>query len=66
MIDKHAVAVVKDGTVVGHIPDNLAHRVGQFLRRDVNKAFVEVRRGGKQGSWVWTRSTVHLLSLKYL
>ena len=32
MVDKHAVAVVKDGVVVGHIPYNLAPRVGQFLR----------------------------------
>ena len=42
MVDKHAVAVVKDSVVVGHIPYNLAPRVGQFLRRDENKAFAEV------------------------
>ena len=34
MVDKHAVAVVKDSVVVGHIPYNLAPRVGQFLQRD--------------------------------
>ena len=42
MVDKHAVAVVKDSVVVGHIPYNLAPCVGQFLRRDENKAFAEV------------------------
>ena len=42
MVDKHTVAVVKDSVVVGHIPYNLAPRVGQFLRRDENKAFAEV------------------------
>ena len=42
-IDKHAVAVVKDGVIVGHIPYNLAPCVaGQFLQPNVNKAFVEV------------------------
>ena len=30
-IDKHAVAVVKDGVIVGHTPYNLAPCVVQFL-----------------------------------
>ncbi len=33
-----AVAVLKDDLVVGHVPYNLASRLFQFLRRDVNKA----------------------------
>jgi hypothetical protein len=41
-VDKHAVAVVKDGVVVGHVPYNLAPRFSQFLMRNVNKAFAEV------------------------
>ena len=41
-VDKHAVAVIKDGAVVGHVPYNLAPRFSQFLMRNVNKAFAEV------------------------
>ena len=37
-----AVAVIKDGEVVGHVPHNIASTVSQFLRRDSNEAFVEV------------------------
>ena len=37
-----AVAVLQDGVIVGHVPFNLASRLFLFLRRDVNKAFVEV------------------------
>ena len=40
--DRHAVAVHKEATVVGHVPYNLAPRFSQFLLRDVNKAFAEV------------------------
>ncbi len=40
--DNKAVAVLKDDLVVGHVPYNLASRLFQFLRRDVNKAFAEV------------------------
>ena len=65
MVDKHTVAVVKDGIVVGHIQwatYNLAPCVGQFLRRDENKAFAEVtgevvNRGAGYGQ------EVHLSSL---
>ena len=45
-LDKHAVAVLKDGQIVGHMPYNLAPTVSQFLRRDINKGFAEVT-GGK-------------------
>ena len=40
--DKNAVGVFLEDVVVGHVPHNLAPRLSQFLRRDVNKAFVEV------------------------
>ena len=40
--DQHAVAIVKEDAVVGHVPYNIAPRFSQFLRRDVNKAFAEV------------------------
>ncbi len=41
--DNKAVAVMKDSTVVGHVPRNLAPRLFHFLRRDVNKAFAVVQ-----------------------
>ena len=41
--DKYAVSVMKDGLVVGHVPYNLAPRISQFLKRDINKAFAEVK-----------------------
>ncbi len=41
--DKSAVAVFKDGSIVGHVPINMAPILYQFLRREVNKAFVEVK-----------------------
>ena len=44
--DKQAVAVFKDTRIVGHVPQNLPPWLFQFLRRDVNKAFVEV--GGER------------------
>ena len=42
--DVHAVAVLREGQVGGHIPYNLAPTVELFLRRDVksiNEGFVE-------------------------
>ena len=38
-VDKHAVAVMKDDALVGHVPSNLAPRFSQFLMRNVKKAF---------------------------
>ena len=38
-VDKHAVAVMKDDALVGHVPYNLAPRFSQFLMRNVNKVF---------------------------
>ena len=40
--DKRAVAVLKGDVIVGHVLYNLAPRLSQFLRREVNKAFAEV------------------------
>ena len=45
--DKCAAAIIKDGTVVGHVPYNLAPTFSQFLKRKLNKAMVEVT-----GDWV--------------
>ena len=45
-VDRNAVAVMKEGRVVGHVPFNLAPIISLFLRRDVNKVFVRVT-GGK-------------------
>ncbi len=39
--DKSAVAVFQDGSIVGHVPINMAPILYQFLRKEVNKAFVE-------------------------
>ncbi len=52
--DKSAVAVFKDGSIIGHVPINMAPILYQFLRREANKAFVEVKgenvnRGGGYG-----------------
>ena len=49
--DKNAVA---EEQLVGHVPFNIAPRLYQFLRRDVNEAFVavtceKVKRGGVYG-----------------
>ncbi len=49
-----AVAVLKEGQVVGHIPCNISAIVSHFLSRDYNKAFAEVtgdraNRGGGYG-----------------
>ncbi len=41
--DKSVVAVFKDGSIVGHVPINMAPILYQFLRREVNKAFVEIK-----------------------
>ena len=42
-VDQNAVAVVKiDGSVVGHVPYNLAPTFSRFLKRDFNKAMVEI------------------------
>ena len=40
--DSHAVAVLNEETIVGHMPYNLAPIVERFLRREVNKGFTEV------------------------
>ena len=40
--DKSAVAVIKDGKIVGHIPYNMSNTVSQILRREFNKTFAEV------------------------
>ena len=40
--DRFAVAIKQTGSVVGHVPFNLAPLVSAFLRRDVNKGLVEV------------------------
>ena len=41
-VDRNAVAVMKEGRVVGHVPFNLATIISLFLRRDMNKAFARV------------------------
>ena len=45
-VDRNAVAVMKEGQIVGHVPFNLSPIISLFLRRDVNKAFARVT-GGK-------------------
>ena len=41
-VDRNAVAVMKEGQIVGHVPFNLSPIISLFLRRDVNKAFARV------------------------
>ena len=63
--NKKAVAVLKDATIVGHVPKNLAPRLFLFLRRDVNKAFAEVTgERSQQRSRLWPGSSVHLLFIR--
>ena len=40
--DRSAVAVYKEGLVVGHVPSNLASIISNFLKRDTNKGFAKV------------------------
>ena len=40
--DCNAVAVEKEGVIVGHVPFNLAPFMSVFLRRDVNSGFAKV------------------------
>ena len=52
--DKFAVAVVKSGAVVGHVPKKLAPVVSQFLKRDCNTGVAHItgkriNRGGGYG-----------------
>ena len=52
--DKLAVAVMKSGFVVGHVPRNLAPLFSHFLKRSCNKAYVlitgeRVNRGAGHG-----------------
>ena len=42
-MDRNAVAVMKEGRVVGHVSFNLVPIISLFLRRNVNKAFARVR-----------------------
>ena len=41
-VDQSAVAVIKHGQVVGHVPHNAAPVIAHFLRRGCNKGFVTV------------------------
>ncbi len=45
-VDRNAVAVMKEGQIVGHVPFNLSTIISLFLRRYINKAFARVI-GGK-------------------
>ena len=38
----NAATVLKDDVIVGHVPYDLAPRLSQCLRREVNNAFAEV------------------------
>ena len=40
--DKYAVSVMKDDLVVGDVPYNLAPKISQFLKRDINKALLRI------------------------
>ena len=42
--DQSAVAVMKNDTIVGHAPYNLLSIFSQFLKRNFNKATVEITR----------------------
>ena len=44
-VDINTAAVKKEGRIVGHVPFNLAPVISLFLRRDVNKALLELLEG---------------------
>ena len=44
-MNRNAVAVMKEGQIVGHVPFNLSTIISLFLRKDVNKAFARVTGG---------------------
>ena len=50
--DKHAVAVLKDDVIVGHVLYNLAPRLSQFLRREVNKHLLRLQKRNKTNEQV--------------
>ena len=41
----HTVTVLKEREIVGHVPYNLVPTFLMFLRREINKGFVEVTDG---------------------
>ena len=43
-VDNNAAAVTKEGQMVDHVPFNLALVFSLFLRRNVNKALLELLR----------------------
>ena len=44
-----APSMLEDGVAVGHVPYNLTPRFSQFLMRNVNKVFAELK--GKEVKW---------------
>ena len=42
VVDRSAVAVLKETEIVGHVPYNISSALSMFLRRECNKGFVEV------------------------
>ena len=40
--DSHAVAVLNEDVIVGHVPYNLAPTIERFLRREFNASFVQI------------------------
>ena len=42
IMDKSAVAVMKETDIVGHVPYNISSMLSHFLRRECNKGFVQV------------------------
>ena len=40
--DKSAVAIYKEGDIVGHVPYNISSLLSNFLKRECNKCFMEV------------------------
>ena len=58
-VDRNAVAVMKEGRIVGHVPFNLAPIISLFLRRDVNKAFARVIGGKVNGGAGYGLETIN-------
>ena len=44
-VNRNAVAVMKEGQIVGHVPFSLSTIISLFLRRDVDKAFARATGG---------------------
>ena len=66
-VDQNAVAVVKiDGSIVGHVSYSLAPTFSSFLKRDFNKAMVEITGDKVEQAMHWScHASIVSMALNY-